>query len=46
MPVVLEHADAVALDLRVGGIEIDHVELAGGERFIGEAVVQAARRLR
>ena len=36
----------VALDLGVGGVEVHHVDLARGDRLVGEAVVQAARRLR
>ena len=37
---------AIALDLRVGRVEVDHVDLARGERLVGEAVVESARRLR
>src|SRR5262245_65361065 len=46
MPLVLQDLDAVALDLRVGRIEVDHVDLARSERLVGEAMIEAARLLR
>ena len=46
MLVVLQHAQLVLVDLGVGRIDVDHVDLSAGHRFIGEPVVEAARRLR
>src|SRR6267378_132410 len=34
-PVVLQHAQGVALDLRVGGIDVHDVYPAGGDRLVG-----------
>ena len=42
--VVLEHAQLVALDLRVGRVDVHHVDLPRRERLVGEAVVEARRR--
>src|SRR5438477_7804418 len=39
-PVVLEHAKFVALDLGVGGIDVHDIDLAGGDRFVSEAVIE------
>ena len=36
--------DVVARDLRVGGIQVDRIHLARGERLVREPVVEAARR--
>ena len=44
--IIGQHRDAVALDLGVGRVKIHDVDLAGGERLVGEAVIQAARLLR
>ena len=44
--VVAQHAQAELADLGVGGVDVDHVDLAGGDRVVGQAVVQAGRRLR
>ena len=44
--VVLEHAQAVALDLGVGGIDVHDIDFPGGDGLVGEAVVQPRRRLR
>ena len=39
--VVGEHAQAEVLDLRVGRVDVDHVDLPIGQRVVGEAVVDA-----
>ena len=47
MAIVLEHAQAVGADLGVGGVDVGHVDGAGGEGAVGEVVVHArGRRLR
>jgi hypothetical protein len=33
-------------DLRVGGVDVDHVDLAAGHRVVGQAMVQPLRALR
>ncbi len=38
--VVLEHPQAKAPDLGVGRVDVDHVDLAGRDRVVGEAVVE------
>ena len=40
--VVLQQRQAEALDLGVGGIDVGHVDAAGGERAVGQLVLQAA----
>ena len=44
LPLVLEHAQLVALDLRVGGVDIHDVDAPRRHRLIGEAVIEAGRR--
>jgi hypothetical protein len=41
--IVLQHAQLIAADLGVGGVGVDHVYLAGNQRFVGKPVVEAAR---
>jgi len=41
IPVVLEYAKLVALDLGVGRVDVHDIDPAGGDRFVGEAVVEA-----
>ena len=38
--VVLERAQLEALDLGVGGVDVHHVDPAGRDRLVGEAVVE------
>ena len=45
MPVVLEHAQPIALDLCVGRVHIHHIDAAGGNRLVGQAVIETAGRL-
>ena len=45
MAVVLEHAQAIALDLRVGRVDIHHLDAPGGEGVVGKAVIQPPGRL-
>jgi hypothetical protein len=42
--VVDEHAQLVAADLRVGGVDVDEVDTLGGDRVVRDAVVDAGRR--
>ncbi len=44
LALVLEHDDAMARDLGIGGVKVDRVHLARGKRLVGDAVVDAARR--
>ena len=44
MPVVLEHAQPVALDLRVGRIDVHHLDAPGADGLVGEAVIEPRRR--
>ena len=41
--VVVEHGQRT-VDLGVGRVDVDHVDLAAGDRFVREPVVEAARR--
>ena len=43
MLVVVEHAQAELADLRVGGVDVDHVDLRLGQRVIRQAVVETDR---
>src|SRR5919197_893555 len=45
MTVVFEHAPAIALDLGVGGVDIHDIDAPGGERLVGEAVIESGGRL-
>jgi hypothetical protein len=42
--IVLEHPDAISRNLRVGRTQVDGVDLALVERFVGEAVVSPTGR--
>ncbi len=44
LAIVFEHAQLVALDFRVRGVDVHDVDPARRDRFIREAVVQARRR--
>jgi len=43
---VVEHTQMFAADLGVSGVDVDHVDLAGAQRVVGNAVVEACRGLR
>ena len=42
VPVVLQHGEPLAADLRVGGVEVRHVELPSRKRAVGDVMVEAA----
>src|SRR4029078_12889344 len=42
--VVREYWQAVLVELRVGRVNVDRVDLLAGDRFVGEAMIEAARR--
>ena len=44
LPIVGEHGQAVLVDLGVGRVDVDRIDLALGDGFVGEAVIEAARR--
>jgi hypothetical protein len=44
--VVLQDAQVQRLDLRVGRIDVHHLDATGGQRLVGDAVVDAHRALR
>ena len=44
--VVVEHRQAEAAELGVGRVDVDHVDAAGGDGVVGEAVVEADRLAR
>src|SRR5579859_2087003 len=46
LPVILEQTQLEALDLGVGRVDVHDVDAAGGDRLVGEAMVEARRRLR
>jgi len=42
-PVVGQQADAIAGDLGIGGVGVDHVDPAAGKRLVGKAVIEPGR---
>ena len=45
MRIVDEHRQTVLVDLGVGRIDVDRIDLALGDRLVGETVIEPARRL-
>jgi hypothetical protein len=44
--VVDQHAQPAVADLRIGGVDVDGVDLAAGQRVVGQAMLQPLRALR
>ena len=45
LAVVLEHRQAILVELGVGRVDVDRVDLALGDGFVGEPMIEAARRV-
>jgi hypothetical protein len=45
LAVVVEHGQAVLVELRISRVDVDRIDLALGDGFVRESVIEAARRL-